>query len=82
MKFPNENKRQIIEMVKDYYNNEHGMEIGDLAAENFFDFIYKEIGPYFYNQGVRDAKSILEQKIMNLEEDLASLERPTYRRNI
>ncbi|MBU9713871.1 DUF2164 domain-containing protein [Bacillus tamaricis] len=75
--FSNETKNQILSQLKDYFQEERLEEIGDLAAENILDFISKEIGPYFYNQGVKDAKGVCEEKLINLEEDILSLERPT-----
>jgi uncharacterized protein (DUF2164 family) len=76
IRLPKEIKDQIIYKIKDYFYTERSEEIGDLAAGNLLDFVLKEIGPYFYNQGVKDAKEIFEQKVMSLEEDIQSLERP------
>ncbi|MDY0394391.1 DUF2164 domain-containing protein [Virgibacillus halophilus] len=75
IKFPQEQREAFLTKVKDYFYMERSEEIGDLAAENMADFIAREIGPVFYNQGVRDAKDMLEQKMMNLEEDISSLEK-------
>jgi uncharacterized protein (DUF2164 family) len=81
IKLPKENKDQIIDKIKDYFYNERSEEIGDLAAENLLDFVLKEIGPYLYNQGVKDAKVMVEQKMMSLEEDIQSLVRPIKHQN-
>lgn len=78
-RLPKEIKDQIKEELKEYVYYERSEEIGDLAAENMLDFILKEIGPYFYNQGVKDAKEMVNQKMVNLEEDMESLERPISR---
>ncbi|RBW68823.1 DUF2164 domain-containing protein [Bacillus taeanensis] len=75
-----EHKNQIINELKDFFYNERSEEIGDLAAENMLNFVIKEIGPYFYNQGVTDAKVMVEQKLMNVEEDILSLEKPLIHR--
>jgi uncharacterized protein (DUF2164 family) len=69
-------KEEIIERIKEFFHEECSEEIGELAAGNFLDFITQEIGPYFYNQGVHDAKLMVELKIFSLEDDLLSLERP------
>jgi uncharacterized protein (DUF2164 family) len=81
IKLPKENKDQIIDKIKDYFYNERSEEIGDLAAENLLDFVLKEIAPYLYNQGVKDAKVMVEQKMMSLEEDIQSLVRPIKHQN-
>jgi uncharacterized protein (DUF2164 family) len=76
MRISSEKKDVIREHIKEFFYQEHSEEIGDLAADNFLDFISKEIGPFFYNQGVQDAKALCEQKMISLEEDIQSLERP------
>jgi uncharacterized protein (DUF2164 family) len=76
IRIPNENKEEIIRSLQNYFYNERSEEIGNIAAENLLDFILKEIGPYFYNQGVKDTKEMVEQKMLSLEEDILSLERP------
>jgi uncharacterized protein (DUF2164 family) len=82
IRLPRENKEQIISNLKDYFYNDRSEEIGDLAAENLLDFVLKEIGPYFYNQGVKDAKELCDQKMISLDEDIQSLERPIlHKRN-
>ncbi|WP_027964130.1 DUF2164 domain-containing protein [Halalkalibacillus halophilus] len=73
---PKESKDQIKDTLKLYFQNEREEEIGDLAAENLLELIANEIGPHFYNQGVKDSKEMCEQRMMSLEEDLLSLERP------
>jgi len=75
-----EEKEELIESIKEFFYEERSEEIGNLAAGNFLEFITKEIGPYFYNQGTRDAKHMVEMKMVSLEEDLLSLERPIRRR--
>ncbi|PKR76827.1 DUF2164 domain-containing protein [Halalkalibacillus sediminis] len=79
IKLSQDQKEQIKETLKEYFYNERAEEIGDLAAETLLDLISKEIGPHFYNQGVKDAKGMVEQKVMNLDEDIQSLERPILR---
>jgi uncharacterized protein (DUF2164 family) len=80
IRIPKENKDQIKEELKEYFYHERSEEIGDLAAENMLDFILKEIGPYFYNQGVKDAKEMVSQSVAGIEEDIESLERPISRK--
>lgn len=70
-----ETKEEMISSLKDYFYNERSEEIGDLAAENMLHYFIEEIGPHIYNQGVRDAKAMVDQKMMNLEEDIFALEK-------
>jgi uncharacterized protein (DUF2164 family) len=34
------------------------------------------MGPHFYNQAIKDAKQVIDEKLISLEDDLYSLERP------
>ncbi|WP_233523046.1 DUF2164 domain-containing protein [Peribacillus saganii] len=79
IKFPRDHKEHIVRSIQEYFYRQNGEEIGELAAEEFLDFAIKEIGPFIYNGAVKDAKSIIDEKMMNLEEDLSSLERPIRR---
>ncbi|MFC3039839.1 DUF2164 domain-containing protein [Virgibacillus xinjiangensis] len=78
LRLSQEQKERIIRDIKDYFFEEHAEEIGELAAGNFLDFMVKEIGPYLYNEGIHDARDMLEQKLMNLDEDVQSLEKPVH----
>jgi uncharacterized protein (DUF2164 family) len=75
-KIPKEQKDAMIERIQTFYYEQTGDEIGDLGAENWFDFFMKEIGPYLYNQGVMDSKDVLMDKMLLLEDDLYALKRP------
>ncbi|MFC0523733.1 DUF2164 domain-containing protein [Pontibacillus salicampi] len=75
MKFPREEREQIIESIQAYFEIERGEEIGNLGAEQLLDYIVQEVGPLLYNQGVRDAKKMVDQKLLNIDEDITSLEK-------
>ncbi|WP_163528415.1 DUF2164 domain-containing protein [Halobacillus ihumii] len=74
-----EQKEYVIERIKEYFELERGEELGDLAADQFLHFMIQEIGPFLYNQGVKDSRQMVDQKVMNLDEDIRSLERPAGR---
>lgn len=80
MEIPKGHKQEIKERIQSYIYKEHGEEIGELAAESWLHFFAEELGVHFYNQGVSDAKAMLEQKVMTMEEDVESLKRPIKRR--
>lgn len=77
VKFTKEQKDRMISRTQEFFANERGEDIGELAAENFLHFITKEIGPFYYNQALRDAQKAVDQRMLAIEEDLLSLERPT-----
>ncbi len=76
IKLPREQKLEIVSKMQRYFNTEFSQETGQLATEIFLDFILKEISPYIYNQAIKDARSIIEQRMMLLEEDVCALEIP------
>ena len=79
IKFTKEEKMMMIEDIQRYFYRENGDEIGELAAENLLEFIKDSLGPHFYNQAVKDAKSLVEQRMQTMEEDLYALERQIKR---
>lgn len=74
-----EEKEYVIDQVKEYFELERGEVIGDLSADQFVQRMAEEMGPFFYNKGIEDARRMVEQKVMNMDEDLLSLERPAGR---
>lgn len=75
---PKETKDQMVLKIQGYFVDERSEEIGELGAHILLDFMIKEIGPYIYNQGIKDAKAVVEQKMGSMEEDLYSLEVPIH----
>jgi uncharacterized protein (DUF2164 family) len=65
----------MISEIQRFFYEERNESIGLIAAENAFDFFKNELGPYFYNAAVKDARQLVEQKMITLEEDLFSLEK-------
>ncbi|MGM9926099.1 MAG: DUF2164 domain-containing protein [Bacillus sp. (in: firmicutes)] len=76
VKIPREEKLEIISNIQNHFYQEFSDEIGELAAENLLDFMFKELSPYIYNEAIKDARMTVEQKMSALEEDLYALEKP------
>ena len=51
------------------------VEIGRLPAEMLVEFIGRDIGRLFYNRGLRDAETVVRQKVEDIADALYSLER-------
>ncbi|PJI07161.1 MULTISPECIES: DUF2164 domain-containing protein [Clostridium] len=65
----NKDKRKdMIELIKDYFLNERDEELGDLASSLILDFIIEKLAPEFYNQGVYDSYKYMNEKIDDLLE--------------
>jgi len=68
---------RIVEKIKTYFANELDQDIGGFDAEFLIEFFAKEIGPYFYNQGLSDAHSVFKGKTEEAGYLVEELEKPT-----
>jgi uncharacterized protein (DUF2164 family) len=65
----------MISEIQQFFLEERNEEIGLIAAENAFEFFKNQLGPHFYNEAIKDARKLFEEKIISIEEDLFSLEK-------
>lgn len=79
--FSDTEKAEIVAKIQKYFNRELGQEIGGFDAEFLLDFFAREIGNYFYNQGLYDAQAILSTKLDDLNDAISQLELPTQIRH-
>lgn len=77
IEFSKEEKATLISKIQDYFNDELNEEIGQFDADFLLDFFSKEVGVYFYNQGLRDAQVILNDKLESISEAIDEIEAPT-----
>lgn len=57
----------VVPSIKKYIEEEFEEEIGDLKAKMLLNYFLKEIGPYAYNKGVKDAESFFRAKLEDLQ---------------
>ena len=77
IKFSAAEKDQIIDKVKIYFRDQLDQDIGSFDAEFLIDFFSKEVGAYFYNQGLYDAQALLNEKTEEIGYLIQDLEKPT-----
>lgn len=58
-----------------YLRDEMEVEVGRLPAEMLIEFIGQDIGRLFYNRGLRDAETVVRQKVEDVADALYGLER-------
>jgi uncharacterized protein (DUF2164 family) len=75
-KLPNEHKKALIEKIQYYFHIELSETLGDLAAENMVEFMLETIGPFVYNEALKDARSVVNERVLSLEDELYTLEKP------
>lgn len=66
IKLSKEKREEMMKSIKNYFYEEKDEEIGDLAANLFLDFIIEELASEFYNQGIYDAYSFMNDKLDDL----------------
>jgi uncharacterized protein (DUF2164 family) len=77
IKFSKEEIDIIAKKIQIYFSEELDQEIGQFDAQFLLDFISEEIGPYFYNRGLYDAQSILENRMDSISEAIYDIEKIT-----
>lgn len=77
IKFSKDETDLMVSKIKMYFNDELDQEIGGFEAEFLMGFFAKEIGPYFYNQGLSDAQTLFTEKAEELGYLVQELEKPT-----
>ncbi len=80
IRLPKEQKDEMIADLQNFFYEERGEEIGTIAAENLLDHMLKQFAPYLYNQAISDARAAVNEKMLQIEEELYALERPIGRR--
>lgn len=70
IKIDKDNREFMISQIIEYFGKERDEEIGYLAASLILDFVSENLGPLFYNQGVKDSIAFMSDKV----EDMYGLE--------
>lgn len=75
LKLKDEDRQQAQRRLQEYFASERGEDLGELAVMLLYDFVAEELGPYFYNLGLSDARRRIEQLLAGIGEDLEAWER-------
>lgn len=70
-------KAEVVLKLQKYFEDELQQDIGGFDAEFLLDFFSKEVGGYYYNQGLADALKSFELKMEDVGEAIFQLERET-----
>ena len=70
-------KAEVVAKLQKYFKDELQQEIGSFDAEFLLDFFSKEVGGYYYNQGLADALKSFENKMEDVGESIYQLEKET-----
>ncbi len=74
IRFEKEERAEIVRRIQRYFSAELDFEISGLPAEQLLEFFSSQIGPFYYNQGLADAKLVLAKVVDDVEERIYGLE--------
>ena len=70
-------KVEVVAKLQKYFEDKLHQGIGSFDAEFLLDFFSKEVGGYYYNQGLADALRSFEIKMEDVGESIYLLEKET-----
>ena len=73
--FSREETADIVAKLRVHFRDELEAELAALPAEMLLDFLGREIGPFFYNRGLHDARAVVTAKVEDITEAIYGLER-------
>ena len=76
IEFAPETRQVLARKLAAYLARELDVEVGGLAAGLLLDFVAEELGPHFYNQGLRDAQALFQKKWEQIGEAVYEIEKP------
>jgi uncharacterized protein (DUF2164 family) len=76
IEFSKDEKNAIVDKIQQYFNRALDQDIAQFDAEFLLDFFSEEMGGYYYNQALQDARIVLESKLENITDAFYELEKP------
>ncbi|MEJ2044695.1 MAG: DUF2164 domain-containing protein [Reinekea sp.] len=77
LKLNKEQKAEVVTKIQFYFEQELDQKIGQFDAEFLLDFFAEEVGVYFYNQGLYDAQTVVDERVETIRDALYEIEKPT-----
>lgn len=70
VEYPAELRQRIDAAIERFWQDETGEEIGIIKRDRIFDFFNGLLGSAAYNQGVADAQTYLQTRLVDMEIEL------------
>ena len=74
--FPAADKSRLTSVLREYLREHFDLDPGQFDTEFLLDFISREFGALYYNQGLRDAQAQLSRRIDDVLDAIDELEQP------
>lgn len=68
-------KEELITELKSYLDKELDIQLGGFDAQFLLEFFERQLGCYYYNQGLADALQAFEGKVSELADSIYELEK-------
>lgn len=75
IKFSKQEKESMVIKLQAWFEQELDQDLGQFDAEFLLDFFSKEMGGYYYNRGLHDARAIVEQRVNAIDDDIYAIEK-------
>ncbi|MEQ8768857.1 MAG: DUF2164 domain-containing protein [Planctomycetota bacterium] len=66
IELPQDARAELIAQIRNYLEENFDVEIGDLGARLFLDFLLPKMGAAVYNLAIRDAQAFLQDRLEDL----------------
>lgn len=74
--FPNAERSRVTNALREYLREHFELDPGQFDTGFLLDFIAREFGAYYYNQGLRDAQAQLSRRLDDILIAIDELEQP------
>lgn len=74
IKFEKLEREAIVASIQRYFVKELESEIGNISAQQLLQFFGEVVGPFYYNQGLRDAQATLMRQVDTFNDEIYGLE--------
>lgn len=75
IEFTSQEKESMVYKLQSYFEKELEQDIGQFDAEFLLDFFSKEMGAYYYNRGLHDARAIFESRVESIDDEIYAIEK-------
>ena len=75
IEFTNQEMTIMVAKLQSYFETELDQEIGQFDAEFLLNFVSKEMGAFYYNRGLYDARAIFESKVASIDDEIFAIEK-------
>lgn len=73
--FDADEKADLMGRLQNYCAIELDRELGSFEAQFLLDFISQTMGPFYYNRGIYDAQTLLQEQLEHVGESIYQLEK-------